>query len=154
MPPLPAPEVVWNNNPGINDGEGTGGGYSTLFPVQTWQIGVPPAPSGLGRMIPDVSGNADPQTGYEIVLNGQLEVVGGTSAVAPLYAGLFAAFGNKLGFVTPKLYQNQAAFNDITQGNNGPDGMYKAGPGPDPCTGIGSPTGEKIAALFVDQLLA
>jgi len=146
--------VVCNNNPGINDGEGTGGGYSTLFPVQTWQIGVPPAPSGLGRMIPDVSGNADPQTGYEIVLNGQLEVVGGTSAVAPLYAGLFAAFGNKLGFVTPKLYQNQAAFNDITQGNNGPDGMYKAGPGPDPCTGIGSPTGEKIAALFVDQLLA
>jgi kumamolisin len=156
-PPLPSPEVVWNNNPGNADGEGTGGGFSTLFPPQSWQIGVPKPPSsapGHGRMVPDVSADADPATGYQIVLDGQPEVVGGTSAVAPLYAGLFAAFGSKLGYVTPKLFQNQTAFNDITQGNNGPDGMYNAGPGPDPCTGIGSPIGEKIAALFVAAAIA
>jgi kumamolisin len=96
-------------------------------------------------MVPDVSANADPNTGYEILVHGQSTVVGGTSAVAPLYAGLFAAFGTKLGFVTPTLWQDQSAFNDITQGGNG---LYNAGPGPDPCSGIGSPIGSPIAALF------
>ena len=93
-------ETVWNDNPGETDGEGTGGGYSTVFSVQSFQIGAPPAPAGT-----------------------------------------------KLGFVTPKLWQNQAAFNDITitQGGNG---FYNAAPGPDPCSGIGSPIGTKIAALF------
>jgi len=137
-------EVVWNNDPGKSSGEGTGGGYSSLFkPTPSWQIG---APKGSGRMVPDVSANADPSTGYEIVLHGEKIVIGGTSAVAPLYAGLFASFGRKLGFVTPALYLNQTCFNDITSGNNG---AYKAGPGPDPCTGIGSPIGDKLAALLV-----
>jgi len=145
-------ETVWNNNPGQTNGEGTGGGYSTLFPVQAFQIGAPPPPSpGLGRMIPDVSGDADPQTGYNIYVHGAASVVGGTSAVAPLYAGLFAAFGTKLGFVTPTLWLNQDSFNDITQGNNG---TYSAGPGPDPCSGIGSPIGTKIAALFTTPPVA
>ena len=72
-------------------------------------------------------------------------MVGGTSAVAPLYAGLFAAFGKNLGFVTPSLYQNQPAFNDITSGGNG---YYNAAAGPDPCTGLGSPIGNKLAVLF------
>ena len=143
-------ETVWNDNPGETNGEGTGGGYSTVFPVQSFQIGAPPAPpdsqSGSGRMIPDVSADADPVTGYNVYVHGATAVVGGTSAVAPLYAGLFASFGQKLGFVSPKLWQNQDAFNDITQGGNG---MYNAGPGPDPCSGIGSPIGTKIAALFV-----
>ncbi len=141
-------EVVWNNNPGNADGEGTGGGYSTIFPVQSWQIGAPPAPSsapGSGRMVPDVAANADPDTGYDIYVQGASTVVGGTSAVAPLYAGLFAAFGTKLGFVTPTLWSNQSAFTDITQGNNG---TYSAAVGPDPCTGIGVPIGTSIAALF------
>ncbi len=104
------------------------------------------SPYGKGRMVPDVSGDADPNTGYDVVVHGTTTVVGGTSAVAPLYAGLFAAFGKKLGFVTPSLYQNQADFNDITGGGNG---LYNAAPGPDPCTGIGSPIGNKLAALFV-----
>jgi kumamolisin len=142
-------ETVWNDNPGQTDGEGTGGGYSTIFPVQAFQIGAPPAPAGTtagtGRMVPDVAADADPNTGYEIVVHGTQSVVGGTSAVAPLYAGLFAAFGTKRGFVTPKLWENQAAFNDITVGGNG---FYNAAPGPDPCSGIGSPIGTKIAALF------
>jgi kumamolisin len=96
-------------------------------------------------MVPDVTGDADPNTGYTIVVHAAQTVVGGTSAVAPLYSGLFAAFGKKLGFVTPKLWQNQAAFSDITMGNNG---IYSAAPGPDPCSGVGAPIGAKIAALF------
>lgn len=142
-------ESVWNDNPGQTNGEGTGGGYSTLFPVQSFQIGAPPAPAntpyGKGRMVPDVAGNADPNTGYEIVVHGSSTVVGGTSAVAPLYAGLFASFGTKLGFVTPTLWRNQPAFVDITKGGNG---FYNAEPGPDPCSGVGAPIGSRIAALF------
>ena len=142
-------ETVWNDNPGKTDGEGTGGGYSTLFPVQSFQIGAPPAPAstkyGKGSMVPDVCANADPDTGYNIFVHGSATVVGGTSAVAPLYAGLFAAFGTKLGFVTPTLWKNQKAFNDITVGGNG---FYNAAVGPDPCSGIGSPIAAKIAALF------
>jgi kumamolisin len=137
-------ETVWNNDPGNASGEGTGGGYSTLFqPLPSWQIG---APNGPGRMVPDVSANADPNTGYNIIVHGAQVVVGGTSAVAPLYAGLFASFGTKLGFITPELYLNQVCFNDITVGDNG---SYRAGPGPDPCTGIGSPIGMKLANLFL-----
>ncbi|HWG20508.1 MAG TPA: S53 family peptidase [Terracidiphilus sp.] len=142
-------EVVWNDNPGETHGEGTGGGYSTIFPAQSWQIGAPAPPTGTtagtGRMVPDVSADADPDTGYEMYVHGATTVVGGTSAVAPLFAGLFAAFGTKLGFVTPTLWQNRAAFNDITQGGNG---FYDAGPGPDACSGIGSPIGARIAGLF------
>ncbi|HUB53328.1 MAG TPA: S53 family peptidase [Terracidiphilus sp.] len=142
-------ETVWNDNPGQTNGQGTGGGYSTIFPVQSWQIGAPPAPAnsqyGKGRMVPDVCADADPETGYEVFIHGSATVLGGTSAVAPLYAGLFAAFGKKLGFVTPTLWKNQGAFNDITVGSNG---MYSAAVGPDPCSGIGSPIGTKIAALF------
>lgn len=142
-------EVVWNDNPNDTNGEGTGGGYSTFFAQQPWQVGAPPPPTGTtagtGRMVPDVSADADPNTGYQILVHGSGMIVGGTSAVAPLYAGLFAACGTKLGFVTPTLWQNQPAFNDITEGENG---YYSAAPGPDPCTGIGSPIGASIADLF------
>ena len=140
-------ETVWNNDPGNPSGNGTGGGYSTLFKLQPdWQIG---APNGPGRMVPDVAANADPNTGYNIVVHGAQAPIGGTSAVAPLYAGLFAAFGTKLGFITPKLYLNQVCFNDITQGDNG---NFRAGVGPDPCTGIGSPIGTKLANLFTSPV--
>jgi kumamolisin len=143
-------ETVWNDNPGQTKGEGTGGGYSSMFPAQSFQIGAPPAPAstpyGKGRMVPDISANADPNTGYDIYVHGASTVVGGTSVVAPLYSGLFAAFGTKLGFITPKLWQNPAAFHDITSGNNG---FFSASVGPDPCSGLGSPLGSRIAALFV-----
>jgi kumamolisin len=142
-------ETVWNDNPGQSNGEGTGGGYSTIFPTQSFQIGAPPPPTGTaggtGRMVPDVTGDADPNTGYEVYVHGATTVVGGTSAVAPLYAGLFASFGTKLGFVTPKLWENQKAFTDITVGENG---MFKAAPGPDACSGVGAPIGTAIAAIF------
>jgi len=107
-----------------------------------WQIG---APVGPGRMVPDVAGNADPNSGYHIVSGGQDIVVGGTSAVAPLYAGLIAACGTKRGFITSRLWANPAVFRDITIGN---DGQWSALVGPDPCSGLGSPHAARIAALL------
>jgi carboxypeptidase C (cathepsin A) len=142
-------ETVWNNDPGNPNGEGTGGGFSTIFtPMPLWQAG---APHGPGRMVPDISANADPNTGYNIVVHGKALSFGGTSAVAPLYAGLFAAFGRKLSLatslrlITPQLWLNQTCFNDIVTGDNG---FFRAEAGPDPCSGIGSPIGSKLAALF------
>lgn len=139
-------ETVWNNNPGKATGSGGGGGFSTFFPKVPWQLGAPTPPKNLGRLVPDISANADPNSGYEILLNGQREVVGGTSAVAPLFAGLFAALGSKLGFVSQALWQDPTGFADITVGDNG---GYKALTGPDPCTGLGAPIGLKLAALFL-----
>ena len=130
---------------GPRTGGELGGGCSVLFPPQDWQIDAPPSPGQSGRMVPDVAADADPDTGYLVVINGQEVQIGGTSAVAPLYSGLFAAFGRKLGFVTPKLWQNSDAFMDITQGSNG---SFQAAPGPDPCTGLGVPIGTALAALF------
>ncbi len=130
---LPNSEVVWNSGQ-----SGTGGGFSKKIAVPSYQKGTGQFP---GRGVPDVAGNADPATGYEIVLNGQVGIIGGTSAVAPLYAGIIAAYkyasNNKTGFIHPLLYSNSKAFRDITQGNNG---YYQAGPGWDPTTGLGSPT--------------
>ncbi len=149
-----AAETVWN------DGDsGTGGGISTLATVPGFQQGVMlPANAstgGSGRGVPDVCGNAAPGTGYAIVVNGATQVVGGTSAVAPLWAGLIArinaATGQKAGFFLPKLYAAPTTLNDITQGNNMPTGStlgYNAGPGWDACTGLGSPNGARLGTLL------
>jgi kumamolisin len=148
-------EVVWNDATGGGGGNGaTGGGISDVFPLPSWQAnaGVPtPAGGSGGRGVPDVAGNADPVTGYPIVSDGQQTVVGGTSAVAPLYAGLIARLaqgtGKKFGLLQPLIYAgvqpaaDVPGFNDITQGNNG---AYSAGPGWDPCTGLGSPNGQAL----------
>jgi kumamolisin len=97
--------------------------------------------------VPDVAGDADPQTGYQIYVEGNPAVIGGTSAVAPLWAGLIAlinqSLGNSAGFLQPQLYAGTAAagFRDITEGNNGD---YQAAPGWDPCTGLGSPDGAHL----------
>jgi kumamolisin len=145
-------EVVWNETA---SGEGAGGGgVSDVFALPSWQAGagVPAAASGkTGRGVPDVAGNADPVTGYEIVVGGQRTPVGGTSAVAPLWAGLIARFaqaaGKKLGLLQPLIYAGVtpgkavAGFNDITSGDNG---AYHAGPGWDACTGLGSPNGQAL----------
>jgi kumamolisin len=139
----PFSEVVWGD--GTPNGRGTGGGYSTLFSPPDFQIGAPPSPGQPGRMVPDVAANANPDTGYLIVVNGQEIQIGGTSAVAPFYAGLFAAFGRQLGFVLPNLWQNPEAFEDVIQGSNG---SFNASVGPDPCTGLGVPIGQALASLF------
>ena len=141
-----ASEVVWNEL-ALNEGA-TGGGVSTIFALPTWQAnaGVPAAgTSSGGRGVPDVAGNADPATGYQVRVDGQDMVIGGTSAVAPLWAGLIAlanqAKGTTAGFVNPALYAAPASFHDITQGSNG---AFNAGPGWDACTGLGSPVGNAV----------
>ena len=97
-------EIVWNDSPGQSDGDGTGGGFSRYFPRPVWQASAPPDTDGdvSRRMVPDVAANADPNTGYNLIIHGQSDHFGGTSAVAPLYAGLFAAFGKRLGSVSQR----------------------------------------------------
>lgn len=136
-------ETVWGD--GVSTDLGTGGGFSAIFPVQSFQIGAPKAPTGLGRMVPDIAADADPSTGIIVVVQGSQWLVGGTSAVAPLYSGLFAALGKKLGFVTPALWKSPTTFVDITKGSNG---AYSAAVGPDPCSGLGVANGTAVAALF------
>jgi kumamolisin len=148
-------ESVWNelaNNEGA-----TGGGVSDVFPLPSWQAGagVPSSanPShNVGRGVPDVAGDADPNTGYVTLVDGNPDVIGGTSAVAPLWAGLIAlineSIGKPAGFINPLLYQNAsiaADFHDVTSGNNG---AYSAGPGWDACTGLGSPIGIQVATAL------
>jgi kumamolisin len=148
-------ETVWNelaNNEGA-----TGGGISDVFPLPSWQngAGVPPSANpnkNVGRGVPDVTGDADPTTGYVTRVDGSPDVIGGTSAVAPLWAGLIAlinqSIGKPVGFINPLLYQDAATardLNDITSGNNG---AYSAGPGWDACSGWGSPIGAQVAAAL------
>lgn len=150
-------EVVWNELAN-NEGAG-GGGVSDVFPLPSYQAnaGVPvsAAGGGTGRGVPDVAGNADPVTGYLVVVDGQREPIGGTSAVAPLWAALIArlaqATGKRFGLLQPLLYAGvsagvaQPGFNDIVEGTNG---AYKAGPGWDACTGLGSPNGSALLILL------
>ena len=151
-------EVVWNET-AANEGA-TGGGVSTFFPLPTWQANskVPaPTVTGGGRGVPDVAGDADPSSGYTIRVDGKTMVIGGTSAVAPLWAGLIAlanaANGSSAGFTNPVLYQagSAKAFHDITSGNNG---GFSAGPGWDACTGLGSPIGTAIIAALKPKAAA
>jgi kumamolisin len=138
-------ETVWDDGA---QGGATGGGFSTLFPLPTWQSSVGIA--GSGRGVPDVAGDAAPESGYNILVDGQQEVVGGTSAVAPLWAALVALMnqkkGSPVGFVNATLYADATDFHDITQGSNG---SYKAAKGWDACTGLGSPNGQAIAKALV-----
>jgi kumamolisin len=147
-----ASETVWNET-ASNEGA-TGGGVSTVFALPTWQAksNVPAPSTGAGgRGVPDVAGDADPTTGYSIRVDGQTLVIGGTSAVAPLWAGLIAVanqqLGATVGFIQPAIYAAKAAsaFHDITQGNNG---AFSAGPGWDACTGLGSPIASKLIPLL------
>jgi kumamolisin len=149
-------EVVWNELP--NSGAG-GGGVSNFFPLPSWQssAGVPkPTVKAGGRGVPDVSGDADPNSGYQVRVDGKSLVIGGTSAVAPLWAGLIAvanaANGKSAGFINPAIYAAKAktAFRDITSGTNyiGTPKGFSAGKGWDACTGLGSP----IAPLVIKAI--
>ncbi|MGH1526079.1 S53 family peptidase [Leifsonia sp. L25] len=157
-------ETVWNNGAGNG---ATGGGVSDVFALPTWQknVGVPSGPGGTdaggaangpgGRGVPDVSAVADPQTGYQVRVDGKDMVIGGTSAVAPLWAALIARLaqsaGSRFGLVQPKLYdsiragQVAAGFRDITSGNNG---AYTAQSGWDACTGLGVPDGTRLKSVL------
>ena len=145
-------EVVWNDLP--NGGAG-GGGVSDQFALPAWQNGLNvPAPSGStgGRGVPDVAGDADPNTGYNILVDGESMVIGGTSAVAPLWAGLTALINQQratpIGYLNPLIYADAvrtSAFRDITHGNNG---SFHAAKGWDPCTGLGTPDGAKLQSAL------
>jgi kumamolisin len=146
-------ETVWND--GAQGGAG-GGGVSRVFALPTWQDGLKVTlTSGKTqaldkRGVPDVSGDADPQTGWDVRVDGTNTVIGGTSAVAPLWAAFIARINaargnNPVGFINPQLYASPQVLNDITQGNNGD---FAAAPGWDACTGLGSPAGSKVAQLL------
>jgi len=156
----PASETVWNE---LGHGA-TGGGLSALYPVPAWQQGVtlPPRAGGgdppTGRGVPDVAGNADPFSGYLVTINGQTTPIGGTSAVAPLWAGLIARIngrdGKRAGFLNPTLYAASGrGCRDITAGTNAvaPAPGYSAATGWDACTGWGSPDGGQLAGLLSGQ---
>lgn len=126
-----------------------GGGFSALEPTPAFQsttgvYGVGPMAT---RGVPDVSLDADPESGYEVVVAGTITVIGGTSASTPSWQGIWAraqaAHGGALGFAGPVLYRNEAAsaFHDITVGANG---LYAAGPGYDLVTGLGTPDVAKL----------
>jgi kumamolisin len=145
-------ETVWNDGA---QGGATGGGFSVQFPEPSYQTSanIKP-PTGGGRGMPDVSGDADPQTGYNVLVDGESLVIGGTSAVAPLWSGLIAllnqSLGKPVGFLQPQIYpfvppSSSDAFHDITQGNNG---AFSAGPGWDAATGLGSPSGQNLLAAL------
>ncbi len=149
-------EVVWNEGDGA-----TGGGVSNVFSKPNYQskAKVPRSPTGkVGRGVPDVAGDADPNTGYQVrLVGGQRAVIGGTSAVSPLWAGLIALINQRLsslgkpqaGFINPLIYKMPGiggAFHDIVQGNNDIEGLgkYKARKNWDACTGLGTPDGTKL----------
>jgi len=140
-----ASEVVWNDQ--ASGGGATGGGVSAVFPLPTWQANARvPAVGAGGRGVPDVAGDAAPDTGYQVLVDGQAQVVGGTSAVAPLWAGLIALLNQqlnrKVGFLNPQLYPlRETTFFDITSGDNG---AFAAQAGWDACTGLGSPNGQAL----------
>jgi len=143
-------ETVWNGQP---SGGATGGGVSNTFALPSWQSSakVPkPTNSSGGRGVPDVAGDADPGTGYIVRVDGKTMVIGGTSAVAPLWAGLIALAnqqnGKTAGFINPIIYAAKAksAFRDIVATNNG---AFNAGLGWDACTGLGSPVAPQLIAV-------
>jgi len=138
-------ETVWSD---------TGGGVSILYAKPSYQANanVPSVPAPGGRGVPDVAGDADPNSGIKVTYRGQTFAFGGTSVVAPLWAGLVSLIGQKIGTgkvvgpLQPLLYSlpslaNANAFRDITSGNNG---AYFASAGWDPCTGLGSPNGANL----------
>jgi kumamolisin len=142
-------EAVWN---GWFDEKrwASGGGVSDVFPLPKFQraAGVPRRKGGnRGAGVPDVAANADPETGYLVRVDGRWMHLGGTSAAAPLWAGLVARLNQGLkmpaGFLQPTLYRlrRDGALSSVTRGTNG---FYSARPGWDPCTGLGSPSGMRL----------
>jgi hypothetical protein len=171
----PPSQSVWNNTSGA-----TGGGVSAIWPMPSYQSEVPPslhvinskssgtpcgAPSGhYCREVPDVSADADPDTGYVIYYSGQWGGIGGTSASAPLWAAFMALVnassgcnGTPIGFANPVLYAVAANaystdFSDVISGNNDftgtNGGSFPAGKGYDMATGLGTPIGSTLPAAL------
>jgi len=137
-------EVVWHES----DDSASGGGVSTYFALPDYQANAS-VPLEIdtqfkGRGVPDVAADADPDTGYKVLVDGQEMVIGGTSAVAPLMAGLIALINEQqkasAGYIHPQLYAKANSCRDITSRNNDTTSAgtgYSAGSGWDACTGLG-----------------
>ncbi len=149
-----ATETAWACT-GTCTAGGSGGGISSYFSRPSWQVGTG-VPSGTKRLVPDVSLDADPNTGYYVVVNGITQQIGGTSASAPTWAGFIARFNEglanaskaPLGFLNAKLYPLllTSNFRDITSGGNG---AYTSGTGYDLVTGIGVPVLSTLYSTLV-----
>lgn len=153
-------ESVWNE--GLGNGAG-GGGVSTFWPLPSWQAHVSTVSSKTHRNVPDVSLNADPNTGYSIYYDGQWTIYGGTSCAAPLWAAFTACVNQQreashrpvLGFVNPLLYAIGTGasytinFHDITSGNNL---HYSSGKGYDNASGWGSFNGAHLFSSLTGSL--
>ena len=144
-------EVAWNSTHFGFKGA-TGGGVSRYFPLPPWQqrAHVPRSPFNKpGRGVPDVAGPADPRCGFEILMAGRSFTSAGTSAVAPLWAALLAhcnqSLGHRCGHIHDHLYHighhQLAGLRPVTTGHND---VYQAGPGWNPCTGFGTPSGKHL----------
>ncbi|EMN1928436.1 peptidase S53 [Burkholderia ambifaria] len=125
--------------------EASGGGISGFEPIPSWQSNVPALKGRASRGMPDLAFDADPNSGAQIIVGGQLETVGGTSLSAPLFSATWARLlsgscATSLGFAAPTIYSVQSTtasiFHDITNGSNG---AYSAGSGWDFVTGWGTP---------------
>ncbi|MHB1987679.1 MAG: protease pro-enzyme activation domain-containing protein [Acidimicrobiales bacterium] len=164
-------QTVWNDS-ASQQGAG-GGGISEMWPMPAYQTGAPASLgvinnessakachvlSGYCREVPDVTADADPDTGYAYYYEGAWSSIGGTSGGAPLWAAVTAltdastrCAGRSVGFLNPALYavagssSYAGAFTDITTGNNDytpsgqADGLFRAMPGYDMASGLGSP---------------
>lgn len=151
-------ERVWHNKMGAS-----GGGVSVVFPLPHWQTEcrVPRTAKGArGRGVPDVAANADPLTGYRIYAHGGWHVGAGTSASAPLWAGLIARLnqerGEPIGLATAHLYKHRAKLHrtrgivSVTKGSNG---VYRARRGWDCCTGLGTPRVQRLLTAISKKRL-
>ena len=152
-------EFAWGN---AIDQSGTGGGPSLVYAIPDWQRAVGAAEGHGFRQVPDVSADADPQTGFHIVFGGQDTQIGGTSAATPMWAGLIALVNQDLvskklrevGFANPAIYWMgtnlskfaTAPFHDVVAGNNL---AYRAAPCWDFTTGWGSPDGDAIDSAWI-----
>jgi kumamolisin len=144
-------EVVW----GTVQGNGaSGGGFSSIFPKPSYQTTLTSKYKQTGRGVPDVCGDADPETGWIIYLDGQYTVIGGTSAVAPMWAGYLASIHFNQ-FLNPILYSlcqhNYQIVHDILIGN---EGSFSAAKGWDPASGLGSPNGKILTPLLLQKVIS
>jgi kumamolisin len=144
-------ESVWSESLPVGRVQ-SGGGVSKVFKQPQWQANarVKSKTGRRGRGVPDVSGKADIATGYHMLVCGYGVTMGGTSAAAPMWAGLIARFnqvlGYRIGYLNPLLYRNmnKSAFREITEGSNG----FPASPGWNPCTGLGTPIGKGLLTVL------
>jgi len=149
----PRRETAWTAR-GRDDTGATGGGFSSVFDAPDYQWNHLQRFDVTGRGVPDVAAVADPDTGCVVVFNGRRQTVGGTSLATPVWAGICAllnqATGKRAGFFPPRLYADPSSLHDIVAGNNSFNSVpgYRAGPGWDPCTGLGSPDVGRLVRQF------